>query len=107
VATGATLTIRKLRGATDFTRSTELRDEVLRIVSPLQGLESGRFANTNVSEGKDPGFKVLLPGKDTVEDVNLAKLLLDNSWGRLTIDLHGKTLRFRVWLPRIKKARAL
>src|SRR6202142_316007 len=38
---GTTLTITKLREATDFTKEAELRDEVLRIVSPFQALESG------------------------------------------------------------------
>jgi len=105
--TGTTLTTRKLRSTTSFARSTELRDEVLRIVSPLQGLESGRFANTNVSEDKDPGFRVILPGESETEDVNLAKLVLNNFWGRLTVDLKGKKLCFRVWLPGVKKPKTL
>jgi len=39
--------------------------------------------------------------------VNLAKLVLDNSWGRLTVDLRGKKLRFSVWLPNAKKPKRL
>jgi len=104
---GTTLTIGKLRSGIDFTETTTLRDSVVRIVSPLQGLESGRFANTNISQGKDPGFKIILPGEDEDDDVNLAKLILDNNWGRLTIELTGKNLRFRVWLPDLKKPKTL
>jgi signal transduction histidine kinase len=106
-ATGTTLTIRSLRSATDFTRSTDLRDEVLKIVSPLQGLESGRFANTNVSEGKDPGFRVILPGETNADDLDLAKLILGNYWGRLTVELNRKSLKFRVWLPGVETPKKL
>lgn len=105
--TGTILTIQELRSTTDFTRSTDLRDEVLRIVSPLQGLESGRFANTSVREGKDPGFRVILPGESEAEDLDLAKLILNNYWGRLTVELNRKKLSFSVWLPGIEKPRKL
>jgi signal transduction histidine kinase len=105
--TGTVLTIKKLRTTTDFTRSTELRDNVLRIVSPLQGLERGRFANDANAAKEDPGFKVVLPGEGGAEDVDLAKLVLDSYWGRLTIELDGNRLRFRVWLHSLKKTKTL
>lgn len=104
---GTVLIITRLRSSADFTRSTDLRTNVLRIVSPLQGLERGRFARTSVRPDKDPGFRVVLPGSGDVEDIDLAKSLLANYWGRLTIDLTGKTLRFQVSLPGSKKPRSL
>ncbi|HLE61988.1 MAG TPA: sensor histidine kinase [Pyrinomonadaceae bacterium] len=104
---GTTLTVRKLRSGTDFTRSTNLRDKIVSIVSPLEGLERGAFEKGKTSEGRDPGFKVILPGETNSEDVNLAKLLMDNYWGRLTVELTGKRLTFRVWLPTLKKPREL
>ncbi len=106
-ASGTVLTVRKLRTTTDFTRSTELRDNVLRIVSPLQGLERGRFANTAKTEQEDPGFKVILPGVGAAEDVDLARLALDSYWGRLTVELNGNCLLFQVWLPGLKKPKTL
>lgn len=93
---GTTLIIRKLRSTADFTKSKELRNDVLRIVSPIQGLESGKFANVQRAKGKDPGFKVILPGESESEDVDLAKMVLDNYWARLTIELKDKELQFCV-----------
>lgn len=105
---GTILIIRQLRSATDFTQSTDLRDDVLRIVSPLQGLERGRFAKADLGgQVDDPGFTVYLPGERESADVNLAKLVLDNYWGRLTVELTGRKLFLRVWLPGNKKPRSL
>ncbi len=102
--TGTTLTITKLRSATAFTRSRQLRGNILRMVSPLRVLESGKFLATAHGGNKDPGFKVILPGEgDTAEGVNLAKLVLDNYWARLTIKLDGNALEFRVHYPTRKK----
>ena len=103
---GTILTVRDLRSTADFARSTELRDRVLQIVSPLQALERGRFAR-GPKGNKDPGFSLVLPGKDTNEDVDLAKLVLDRYWGRLTIELDDKELEFKVWLPGHKKPKEL
>lgn len=105
--TGTTLTITKLREATDFAKETRLRDEVLRIVSPLQSLDSGRFQKSHSGDGKDPGFRVLLPGESTEEDVDLASLVLGNYWGRLVIELDNRQLRFRVWLPDVARPKVL
>jgi signal transduction histidine kinase len=106
-ATGTTLTITRLRSSADFTRATELRDDVLRIVSPLQGLDRGRFARTSTKSEKDPGFNVVLPGSGDASSVDLATSILGNYWGRLTIDLHGTALRFEVSLPGLKRPRSL
>lgn len=105
--TGTQLVIRELRSGSGFTRGKDLRDEVLRIVTPLEGLERGRFANKRVGDGEDPGFKVVLPGESEAENLDLAKRVLDNFWGRLTVELEGCDLRMRVWLPGTKKPKRL
>jgi signal transduction histidine kinase len=94
---GTTLTIKDLRSCADFARSKELRDSVLQIISPLQGLESGKFAYTKARQGEDPGFEVVLPGEAEAQEVGLARLVLDNYWARLTIKLAGNDLQFKVW----------
>lgn len=105
--TGTTLTIRKLRSSADFTRATSLRDNVLRIVSPMQGLARGRFEDVESGRGKDPGFKVVLPGESKDADLNLAGLLLDSYWARLTVELDGKNLHYEIWFPDHKKPKSL
>lgn len=105
--TGTSLTITKLRAATDFAKDAKLRDEVLRIVSPLQALESGPFQKSQAGDGEDPGFKVVLPGESDDEDVDIAQLVLKNCWGRLLIELEDSHLRFRVWLPGVEKPKTL
>lgn len=107
--TGTTLTIQKLRSATNFTKSTQLRNEVLRIVSPLPGLEKGRFERTVEKDDKnrEPGFKVVLPGEQAENDLDVAEYVLGNHWGRLTIDHKGEKVEYNVWLPGFKKPKVL
>jgi signal transduction histidine kinase len=104
---GTKLTITKLRSTGDFANSRELRNNVLRMVSPIQGLERGRFASLGKDGNIDPGFNVHLPGKAKEEDLNLAKLVLDNYWARLTIDLEGEILKFRVKFSSLEKSKFL
>jgi signal transduction histidine kinase len=99
--TGTTLEIRQLNTSTDFASESSLRSDVLRIVTPLQGLESGRFKPGHRDSKTDPGFRVVLPmegeaGTATGE-VDLAALVLENYWARLLIDLRGRRLTFKVW----------
>lgn len=104
---GTTLTVTELRDATDFAKEAKLRDEVLRIVSPLQALDSGPFQKSQSGDGSDPGFRVLLPGDSEEEDVDLADMVLKNSWGRLVVELEGNSLQFKVWLPGLEKPKVL
>ena len=105
--TGTTLTVTQLREATDFAKEAKLRDEVLRIVSPLQAFDSGPFQKSQSGDGNDPGFRVMLPGDGEEEDVDLAGMVLKNSWGRLIVELKGNDLQFRVWVPGLEKPRVL
>lgn len=104
---GTTLTIRQLRDVSDFVSSQELRDNVLKMVSPIQGLESGKFANVKKDKGADPGFKVILPAEGEDQDTDLAKFVLDNHWARLTIQLEKGHLKFSVWFSSSKKPKNL
>ena len=96
--TGTTLEVR-LKTSTDFTSASSLRAEVLRIVTPLQGLDAGRFKPSHKDSKTDPGFRVLLPGtqEEGPGEVDLADLVLRNYWARLYIDLNGKRLTLKVW----------
>jgi signal transduction histidine kinase len=104
---GTTLRITKLRSSAKFTTAKKLRDDVLRMVSPLKGLKSGGFIKADPSGSQDPGFTVELPGEGESGDLDLAKLVLDNCWARLTIRLKGKTLKFRVYLSSVSKPKVL
>jgi signal transduction histidine kinase len=97
--TGTTLEIRKLNTSADFASESSLRSDVLRIVTPLQGLEPGRFKPGHRDSKTDPGFRVALPMEDEAGagEINLAELVLKNYWARLLIELKGKRLTFKVW----------
>jgi signal transduction histidine kinase len=99
--TGTTLQVQKLKTSTDFIRGSSFRADVLRIVTPLQGLDAGRLKPTHQDSRTDPGFRVVLPGdqEEETRDVDLAKLVLENYWARLQIELSGKLLTFKVWFP--------
>src|SRR5262249_46263363 len=104
--TGTRLVIRKLRTSAAFAQDSSIRSEVLRIVSPLAVLDRGRFSTiqqpdaggTPQQEEQDPGFAVVLPGREAEGALDLAKLVLDNHWGRLLVDLSGAKLSLQVWL---------
>ncbi len=107
--TGTTLTVRKLRSKVGFAKSTEFRTSVLKIVSPLEGLERGRFGQDTDSRDREPGFRVTLPGDvgPSDEDMDLAKLVLSYAWAHLTIDLTEGSLTYRVRFHDGSKARPL
>jgi signal transduction histidine kinase len=104
---GTCLRITKLRKHSDFAQSRELRDGVMQMVSPLEGLSRGHIKRSSGSGNSDPGFKVTLPGEDPEANVNLAKLLLGNYWARLTVRLKKRRLRFRVYFPHIDEPKKL
>lgn len=97
--TGTTLRVSEMKGQANFAYSDDLRTDVLSMVSPLTGLERGRFELLRTRTKKDPGFQVSLPGEevDDEEVVDLAAQILRNYWGRLTIDLQGNELVYKVW----------
>jgi len=99
--TGTTLEVRVLKTSTDFTSQSSLRADVLRIVTPLQGLEAGRFKPAHEDSKTDPGFRVLLPEpqQEGPGEIDLAELVLRNYWARLQIELDAKRLTFKVWFP--------
>ena len=96
---GTTLEVRQLKTSTDFTSKSSLRADVLRIVTPLQGLDAGRFKPAYQDSKIDPGFRVVLPGtqEDGATDVDLADLVLRNYWARLQIELDDNRLTYKVW----------
>jgi signal transduction histidine kinase len=101
--TGTSLEIGELRISPLDVRKRTIRDEVLKIVSPVTGLERGRFKQIGKSgRKKDPGFEVILPPPLPDEDAderhldepeNLAAFVLKNAAGRISIDLNGPNLR--------------
>jgi signal transduction histidine kinase len=99
--TGTTLEVQQLRISTEFISKPSFRADVLRIVTPLQGLEAGKFKLAHRDSKTDPGFVVVLPGDQGKRDteIDLAELVLSNYWARLRIELKHKLLTFNVWFP--------
>jgi signal transduction histidine kinase len=107
---GTLLTIRNVKTDGSFAKTSSFRTDVLKIVTPIQGLNRGRFdpkeeAKKAGNKGKkeevekDPGFKVSLPGdenRQTAKGVDLASTVLNHAWAKLEIDLNEETLRFNV-----------
>ncbi len=105
---GTTLTISRLRVSEAVARSKPFRTEVLRVVSPLRGLDGSRFRDTTGRTNArgsdvDPGFNVTLPGEHTDDPHQLAELVLDRYWGRLIIDLTNDRLTMTVTFPSRRK----
>jgi signal transduction histidine kinase len=93
---GTSLTIKNLKVPTNFVQSSEFRTSVLKIVSPISGLQSGRFGRDATASNQDPGFSVTLPGEKQSDghDLDLAGKTLSHAWAALTIDLKGSALKY-------------
>ena len=98
--TGTLLVIKRLKGNSEFVTSAKFRTDVLRIVSPVQGLDRGRFKNRDDSKkDEDPGFDVILPGdKQSTRKggIDLASEVLKNAWAKLTINCEKGKANFEV-----------
>lgn len=109
VPPGTILEIGRLKSGAEFARKPSLRGDVLRIVSPLEALDRGRFGRAQRGLKSDPGFRVSLPGeeKEPGAEVDPAALVLKNYWARLTADLKGQTLSLGVHFSGQREPRTL
>ena len=106
VQTGTILKISELRESSEVVFNGGIRSSVLKIVSPISGLERGKFAKKRNEKTKDPGFKVVLPSVDGTDDYgteDLAENVLQNYWARLTISLNSAKLKYEIYFPKNKK----
>lgn len=98
-ATGTKLTISRLKQNLAEAVNKNLRTQVLQIVSPISAFDAGRFDHkkTRMVNG-DPGFTVDFRGFSDIENAaeNIAKDVLRHAWARLSIDLNGDRLAFKV-----------
>ncbi len=69
---------------------------VLKITSPLRGLDAGKYARLN-SEG-DPGFEVIWapPGSDVESEVGQTADVLKYSLAQIKIDLEGSKVNYEI-----------
>jgi signal transduction histidine kinase len=97
--TGTTLEVSELRHSLEFLQSKDFRTRVLRIVSPFESLERGRFKRASAGDYEDdPGFRVNLPASEGEEPTDIGRKVLDRAWGRLHITLTKKKVEFEVYL---------
>ena len=86
--TGTRLIIGELRSPGDIQLSKEQRTELLSIVDPYSGLETGGFGRSGTST-KEPGFRVILPQSTEEGEADLVSAVLDNAYARLTVEHDG------------------
>jgi len=93
---GTTLTISRLRDPDKIDFGKTLRTQVLGIVSPIGGLDRGRFGGAR-DDANDPGFTLELPGYEGREkDLNLAEAVLGHAYARVIIDLSESHLAYTI-----------
>lgn len=93
---GTTLNVTGLRRGGDFAWNPQFRSSVLNIVSPISGLDRGRFESKKQHGVMDPGFSASLPGNDEESSIDIAKYVLDNAWATLSVDLNKDELKYEV-----------
>lgn len=101
IETETSLEIKDLYPVKDSDRFVkEINTEVLKIISPLQGFDPGRFKRSYSKSSQDPGFTVNLIGELGKEDTakeNVAEKVLKNYWERLVIDLNKNKLNYTIY----------
>jgi len=93
--TGTRLIIRNLRNPEYIQLNKEQKTELLSIVNPYSGLDSGGFRRFGESE-KDPGFNVILPLDDEDGDFDIATAVLDSYFAKLTIKHKGGRVEYLI-----------
>lgn len=110
-APGTRLLLSNLRHDKAFMHSSPFKTQVLKIISPIQGLDRGdflkKFTNRTLGIDEDPGFNVVLPGKKDVGETNVASETLANFVARLVIKGEAKKVTYQVFFAGIKKPHTL
>lgn len=105
---GTTLRVEALKQDPQFLAAKSFRTMVLKIVSPFESLNRGRFKQAETASKRDPGFKVLLPGIGEPDaEIDLAKQVFERAWADLSIDLTGRAVVFQVRLAESGKTEKL
>jgi len=93
--TGTRLVIERLRKPEDITLGKKNRTELLSIVNPYSGLDTGGFARRSSSD-LDPGFRVILPEGDGEKEEDCIGAVLNNAYARLTIQHSKNKVEFTI-----------
>ena len=95
--TGTQLIIKKLK--TNAIDEKNIKSNILKVVSPIYGLERGKFTNHGDGKLVDPGFNVIFEKKNQGEDFieqELSSMVLDNYWAKLIIELEEDRLQYKI-----------
>ena len=95
VKTGTRLIIENLRRSGSIELDKDNKTDLLSIVNPYRGLESGGFSRFGKSK-KDPGFNVIFPEDNESEKQDIATALLTNYFARLTIKYESSKLEYKI-----------
>lgn len=103
VRTGTTLILKELRKTEEeFIFGKEIFSEILKIVTPVRGLDANRFDRKKEEvKHDDPGFDVKLVGEfreGWQYDERLAAEILSNYWFKLIIDLNKQDLHYKIYV---------
>ncbi len=82
---GTHLLIKELNDIWNEKLLDEIKTEIFRITSPIQGLDAGPFSKE--AEGEEPGFEVFFSAPGVVEEKEsgVATSVIDYSWARVMI----------------------
>jgi len=93
---GTRLIVDKLRDPSGIQFSKEQRTELLSIVYPYSGLETGGFDRKGKMD-QDPGFSVVLPEVDAGDGKDIATAVLSNYFAKLTIEHKDSNVKYVIW----------
>lgn len=90
---GTRLIIEKLRNPEEIAINRTIRTNLLSIVNPYSGLNTGGFTRQGESQ-KDPGFKVILPETEGEGEEDLTSGVLRHAYARVTIEHKANKTKF-------------
>lgn len=96
--TGTKLFLSSLRQNVGDLLNKEVRTEILKLIEPIKGLDSGWFDISKEGTKRDPGFRVdaLKSSQEDLEYENIAGKILDNYWFRLIITFKEGELKYEI-----------
>ena len=93
---GTHLIVSQLNEAWNEDSAKDISKEIIKLTSPLKGLDPGEFKKFTLKE--DPGFDVYFssPGTEVSEDIGEVQRIFEYSWARLQIDFVDNTLMYKL-----------
>jgi len=96
---GTTLVIGQVYKSLGDFISKRINTEILRIISPLKGLERGKFTQKESLKNDDPGFTVFNATEALDGSGDISVNILSAFWAKLLITAESDAVKYEIYFP--------